>query len=433
MAKHTGKSKKRPSVPSVSDYDACTVRGSSSASVYKKSLYEKILHIGEEETVTELLKDGFFISLACYIGLLTMVWAVCVLFRDCVMNLHIYHYAALSLCTIVFWPMIIIYDSRLFYKVYNYIRPLAKGKEYEIDRWYKRNALRAFTFTDEKEEQQGKWHIVSTLLIILSVAAVFIAAVLGLFARHFALFILIGAVIVSLLSLALSSRNRYLNVTLTTICCGLAYYIYLLNYSSSRLPPFFSDDILNDLLLPCVIIVFFIAGTTIYPMFGTLKAFYFDGLTDIIDTPFVKLSDSVHRIVRIKKQFHHLVGVSCLAYFQLLTTVYLMGVLNRKSILTLLLFAFGSVLPLMMYFASDILFRRFLHKLYLKNVEEIDVKINHLVNAKETDGDVLQGLTAVKEIMTNEFEEHDHMNVELITALLSPIITTVLAFVFPIA
>lgn len=408
------------------------VQGSSSVNVYEKSFYETVLHIGEEETVLEFLKAGFFISLACYICLLTAVWAVCVLFRNCVINLHIYHYAALSLCTIVFWPMIIIYDSKLFYKVFDGVRPLAKS-ESEIVKWYRRNALCAFTFSSETDNQQKRWHFISSLLIILSAAAIFIAAVMGLFTRHFALFILLGAVIVSVLALALSSRNRYLNVTLTTVCCGLAYYLYLLNYSSSRLPPFSSNDVLNDLLLPCVVIVFFIAGTTIYPMFGTLKAFYFDGLSDIIDTPFESLSDAVHRIVRIKKHFHHLIGVSCLAYFQLLTTVYLMGALNRNSILTLILFAFGSFLPLMMYFASDILFKRFLHKLYLKNVEGIDQKINELVNAKVIDGDVLQGLAAVKEIMTDEFEEHDHMNIELITALLSPVITTVLAFIFPIA
>lgn len=416
-----------PPVPDQGDH------GSSSADVYEKSFYETILHIGRKNKVSALLKHGFFISLACYAGLLAAVCAVCVLFRDCAINLHIYHYAALSLCTIVFWPLIIIYDSRLFHKVYECIRPLAGTKEDEIDQWYRRNALRSFTFSPEKEDKPPKHPVVPSLLIGLCIAAILAAAVLGLFDRHYALFMLPGAVAVSVLALALSSCNYYLNVTLTTVCCGLAYYIYLLHYASSRLSPFFSNDVLNALLLPCVIIVFFIAGTTIYPMFGTLRAFYFDGLSEIIVTPFEKLSDSVHRIVRIKKHFHHLIGVSCLAYFQLLATVYLMGVLNRKSILTLLLFAFGSFLPLMMYFAGDILFKRFLHKLYLKNVEEIDVKIHDFVNADTIDGDVLQGLTAAKEIMTGEFEEHDHLNVELITALLSPIITTVLAFIFPIA
>lgn len=370
------------------------------------------------------------IAFLIYGSILSAFYLICFLWPDYASGAKVYYYAAIVLCAIFIWPFVVMYDAQYFYKVSNDIYDLFNNGE--ADAWYTNNANRTFRFFAEEQEGDKKKRkkyfsfgfVCNTFLIV----ALVVLYCFKLY-EHINKGLLFAAVAVSGAVTGASSKHKNLNTTLCTVFCGMSYYVYLLYYSETKLPTLFSTDLLNDLLLIIGIAVFFIAGTAIYPMIGTLKAFYYSDLDTKLNIQEDKISQSLDKIQGIRRYFNFMVFISVIAFFQLLIIVYLVGVLNKESTLTILIFIFGSLFPLTMYCASGVLFNRFIHKLYLHNVEQIDSEIGKAYEEKLIDK--LQALISLKGTVYNEYEGNGHIKYELIAALLSPVITVILAFVFP--
>lgn len=224
-------------------------------------------------------------------------------------------------------------------------------------------------------------------------------------------------------------QQRNLSITLFTVCCGLAYYVYLFDCSNEPLHPMFKLEYLNNISLIIIVIIFFIAGSAICPMIGALFAFYND-LPKVINPLTIKptkLTQGIDCFKTIRQYFAHLAIISLVAYFQLFGIVYIMGIIN-KSDLTVVLFALGSLFPLLMYCASDIMYKRFMHKQYLQYIKTIH--IDKIIHDKYNDGndmETVQLLVALKEKLSVEFEERP--NIKLIVALVSPIIAAIASII----
>lgn len=341
---------------------------------------------------------------------------------------HKYLKAAPVLCTIVFWPFIIIDNSYRFYRTYENLSELVKGdkgKEVALYEWYEKNAKHSFTF-ERISKSRIRHHIGITInsLIILFLGCffVFIDSIkcgrIGLFAL----------VVVSAIICVLLLQQRNLSITQFTVCCGLAYYVYLCKYASDRFQPLFLGDFWNTVLLLVVAIVFFIAGSAISPMISALIAFYRDlpGALIGCDIKPSDLSQRIDQFNSIRKYFVHLAIISLVAFFQLFCLVYILGIFD-KSALTKVLFVLGSLFPLLMYCASDIMYKRFMHKQYIDYIKKI--KIDEKIDNAYASGDIgaIQQLVALKEKLCLEFEERP--NIQLIIALASPIVTSILSFI----
>lgn len=391
------------------------------------AIYGKLpLREGPESDRVDLRKTARIVFWI-YAVILSAFYCICFFGPDYASGAKVYYYAAIVLCAIFIWPFVVMYDAQYFFKVSNDIHDLFNNGEAET--WYTNNANRTFRlFAAEKEDHIKKYCSFGIICNFILIVALVVLYCLKLY-EHINKGLLFAAVAVSGTVTGASSKHKNLNTILCTVFCGMSYYVYLLYYSETRLPTLFSTDLLNDLLLIIGIALFFIAGTAIYPMIGTLKAFYYSDLETKLDIPENKISQSLDKIQGIRRYFNFMVFISVIAFFQLLIIVYLVGALNKESTLTILIFIFGSLFPLTMYCASGVLFNRFIHKLYLHNVEHIDIEIGEAYTNKKHDE--LQALLSVKETVYNEYEGNSHIKYELIAALLSPVITVILAFVFP--
>lgn len=349
----------------------------------------------------------------------------------------LYFKAAPILCTIIFWPFIIIDNSHRFYEAYRIIQTQVvadsrPGTYGQLLKWYRNSATHAYTFNSVPSISYVKylWYVFFNFLLLGAICGFFVSDGSGTVGATVFLIIVMASAWFN----AFMVKQRNLGVTLFTVCCGLAYFIFVYKFSNAALQMMFAVKWLNAASLVIIAIVFFIAGTAIYPMIGTLKAFYFD-LPKVLDTIRInikpsKLSTTLDSFKIIKKHFVYMACVSLIAYFQLFSIVYIMGILN-KSVLTIILMALGSLFPLLMYCASDVMYRHLMHKQYIQYINQINIdkKINNAY--KKDDLATVQQLFSLKEQLSVDFEEHMRPNIQLITALISPVITTVLSLIFP--
>ena len=399
-----------------------------------KSFYEKLFPVEENS-----IKCFIWPAVILLVLLLIILWIS--QRTDCLSpNGFLYLKAAPVLFTVVFWPFIIIDNSYRFYRTYQGISQLVdqledddakkEKKTIELLKWYKKNALYSFTFyrTDEDKKKNAAWHYIGIIgnIIILLVMGCFFA--LKTFAKLESTW-LFAFVVFSAVLCVFMIQQRNLSITLFTVCCGLAYYVYLCYYASDPFQQMFvSNSLNNSVPLIVLAIVFFIAGSAIYPMICSLNAFYRQ-LPAVIDSIVIepaRLSHEIDHFRIISKYFVHLAMISLVAYFQLFSLVYILGIFDR-SVLTIVLFVLGSLFPLLMYCASDIMYKHFMHRQYLQYIKaiHIDEKINDAYKEEKTG--TLQQLIALKEKLSAEFEER--LNIQVIIALVSPFITTVVSVI----
>lgn len=349
----------------------------------------------------------------------------------------LYFKAAPILCTIIFWPFIIIDNSHRFYEAYRIIQAQVVARDNPNDndlllKWYQNSATPSYTFRNAQGIATVEYlkYIAVNLILVGAICSFFVFDRFAVVGPTWFLLIILASACYN----AFRVKQRSLGVTLFTVCCGLTYFVFVYRYSNAALQTMFAVKWMNDASMFIIAIVFFIAGTAIYPMIGTLKAFYFD-LPQVLDKINIniapsKLSITLDSFKIIKKHFVYMACVSLIAYFQLFSIVYIMGILN-KSVLTIALMALGSLFPLLMYCASDVMYKHLMHKQYIRYIDqiEIDDKINNAY--EDNDLAMVQQLFSLKEKLSIDFEEHMRPNIQLITALISPVITTVLSLIFP--
>ncbi len=354
-----------------------------------------------------------------------------------------------ALLTLVYWPGIIVCNSRAFHKVYANIRMLFFRKRI-ADQWYIETATNAFcllgdrTKTEEPKSRKREVLLLAVQLMVL--AHVFHTGLYAMTGKIFQgegikpVLVLLAPVGLSFLILCLMKKYKNLHTINFVMICGLTYYLYLLKFSNSSIQSAVVNFLENDLgksifLTGGVALVFFIAGTTIYPMIHMFVKFFASNLEEKLECPNPKVSETVNRLKSIKDFFTHLMGVNLIAYFQLLAVVYLAGIFNKTSVVALVLFAVGSVFPAAMYLAANVLFKRLMLKIYTKQADGIDDKIRELLkkdcNSKDCVSESIQALVATKEMYLEEFEVHIAMNKEVFAATLSPILTVILTILLP--
>lgn len=379
-------------------------------------------------------KYRIMISIILYVSIIALFNIGISVFSTYIYNAQPYKYAALVLASLIFWPIIIIYDSELFYhtceKLYCLLTPSAKTLN-----WYAESARRHFCLFSKAEKPAWGAIIVnavcSALVITVYVLKVyapnFIPSIIG------TPWLIIVCVAACALTVFLQKRNRNLLVSMFTVCCGLSYYAYIAEYSSNKLTPLFVEGFIPGtvIIIGLICIVFFVAGSTLVPMLGLFKTFFMSEFEKRISYPIDELACSLDTIQAIKKYFLHLTGVNLLAYFQLLGGVYFLGLLNTDSIITKVLFILGSFFPLVMYLAASVFFKKLCHKIYILQVKNIDVRIYQGIKEDKLNADEIQALVAVKEMYANEFEIHAVMSKEILVAMLSPIATALAAVIFP--
>lgn len=374
-------------------------------------------------------------AIILYCLFLAVYYSFTYFFKDSLLSVSMYNSAAPIIASILFWPFIVIYDCELFYRLYLELRPLLKNKKV-CDEWYNQNAKCNFGFLCTKEKK-ALISVFANLLMSVITVAVFCfnlsnsPNVLSLLNYAILLFPFISSLAITYLS----NKNKNANMILTVVDGGLTYYTYILQYSKEPVSYLLKPDLFfgNLLIVVLVAIVFFIAGSTISPMIGLLKAFYLEAFEEKIAYPMENIAQSLNRINRIKRYFFHLTGITLLAYFQLLGSVYFLGILNRNSLVTIILFVLGSLFPLIMYLAANVFFKKLFHKIYTLQVEHIDILISGEIVKDNIDSEKLQALVAVKEMYSEEFEIHTEINKEIFVAMLSPLFTTVVALIFPFA
>lgn len=407
---------------------------------YVPCLYERPFLIGKREK--KMIDQGgrwkprIILSALMYLSAIAVFYLGIDIFEPYIHNAEPYKYAVFVLASLVFWPFIILYDSELFYRTCEKLHCLLTPSGKTLD-WYTESAKRYFCLFSKNEPPA--WGAI----IINATCSVFVVLIyaIKLWAPDFmpsitgTPWLIIVCVAVCSLTILLQSRSRYLLSTMFTICCGLTYYVYLTVYSANELTPLFVDSFAlgNLILIGLVCIVFFMAGSSIYPMLGLFKTFFLSNFESKISYPINEIAYSLDIIQAIKKYFLHLTGINLFAFFQLLGTVYFLGILNTDSILTKVLFVLGSFFPVVMYFAASVLFKKLCHKIYILQVKDLDGRIYQGIQQEDLNFDELQTLVAVKEMYANEFEEHADMNKEVLVAMFSPIATALVAVLFPAA
>lgn len=407
-------------------------------SEYVPCLYERPFLIGYK-VKNRLGQEGcwksrIITSVILYLSILVLFYAGIAIFNTYIENAQPYKYAAVVLASLIFWPIIVIYDSELFYqtckKLYCLLTPSAKTLD-----WYAESAKRYFCLFSEGEKPALGAIITNAVCSVLVIAIY----VLKVYVPNFIPSIIgtpwpiIVCVTACSLTVFMQKRSRNLLVSMFTVCCGLSYYAYIAEYSSNKLTPLFIDGFVPGtvIIIGLICIVFFVAGSTLVPMLGLFKTFFMSAFENKISYPIDELACSLDTIQAIKKYFLHLTGVNLLAFFQLLGSVYLLGILNTDSIITKVLFVMGSFFPVVMYLAASVFFKKLCHKIYILQVKNIDVRIYEGIKEDKLNADEIQALVAVKEMYANEFEIHAVMSKEILVAMLSPVATALAAVIFP--
>ncbi len=383
----------------------------------------------------EIWKNRIVCATILYVFAIGLFYAGITVFGDFINDATPYKYAVFVLASLVYWPLIITFDSELFYKTSVRLNCLLNADAKKSD-WYAKSASRYFCLFSKHEKPAVGAIVVSALCSLL----VFTNYLIKVSIPNFLPIvtdtpgILAFSVVVCALTVVLQNRSRNLLVSMLMVCGGLAYYIFITEYSDNKLTKLFVDDFVlgNVILMVLVCVVFFIAGTSILPMVGMFKTFFMSRFEEKISYPIDELSCSLDTIQAIKKYFLHLTGINLIAYFQLFAVVYLLGLLNGDSIVTKMLFVLGSIFPLAMYLAANVFFKKLCHKMYLRQVKKIDMRIYQGLQEEKMDFDEMQTLLAAKEMYSNEFEEHAAMNKEIFVTMLSPIATSVFAVILPI-
>lgn len=373
-------------------------------------------------------------SIGLYFFLVSMYFLVIGVFGAQINDTEPYSDAVWILASVIFWPLIVMYDADLYYKTCGNLKCMLKSEYTELV-WYSETAERYFGFT-VSEKSKG-WY--GALLSIFCIVVVVCVYVLKIYMPSFVP-VLLGkpwipfiAVFISGLVVYLEKRRRNLNLTLFVMCCGFAYYVYVSFYSAHSLQPLFTHDFWVGQIILFILIgfFFFIAGTTISPMLGLFRVFFLNNFEEMIEYPVDEVACSLDKIQSIKSYFWHLTGVNLFAYFQLLGSAYLMGLLSTDSVMTKVLFFGGSFFPLAMYLAASVFYKKLCHKVYLLQVKHIDHRIYEEMKNDTINADQAQVLIALKEMYANEFEVHAAMNKEILIAMITPIITAVVALFIP--
>ena len=407
---------------------------------YVPCLYERPFLIGvktnENFKKENLWKNRVMAAVILYFAILILFYSCLSLLKPYINNAQPYKYAAPVLASLIFWPLIIIYDSEFFYNTCKKLKCLLTPSAKTLD-WYEKSANQHFCLS-------SKFERISLYPIIINAicsALVIMIYIIKVYAPNFMINIIetfwpiLFCVTVCSFTVFFQKQNKNLLISMFTVCCGLAYYVYIVEYSKNKLSPLFIKEFIPGtvIILVLICLVFFIAGSSILPMLGAFKTFFLSKFENKISYPVDELACSLDKIQNIKKYFLHLTGINLLAYFQLLGVVYFLGLLNTNSVITKVLFFLGSFFPVVMYLASSVFFKKLCHKIYILQVKNIDGWIYKGINEKNLSAEEIQALVAVKEMYANEFEIHAVMSKEILVAMLSPIATALFAVIFPVS
>lgn len=407
---------------------------------YIPCFYEKAFHRFEKKEapdVYHLWRRRVFLTAGLYAVILAVFFFFVEFFSDRTVDPLPYMRTSVVLATVLIWPLIVTYDSELFYDTSRKIIELFGDPSGHIS-WYTDSAERFFRLRASCEPFAAVPVFISFICCAASIAVYFLRTCApGLLPSVTGNPVaLIVCVTVSALTFILQDNSRNLLVILFTICCGTSYYICILYYFPSGLQPLFDSDFIpgHILVILLVCIVFFIAGTTLLPMVGLIRTFYLSGFEKNIRYPIIELASSLDRIQRIKRYYIHLTGINLMAYFQLLGSVYLLGLLDSSgSLITKILFICGSFFPISMYLATNLFFKRLCQKIYLLQVRDIDNELYEALSSEDRSdiAEYLQALVEVRTMYTDEFEIHTELNKEVLIAMVTPIITAVAAILIP--
>ena len=407
---------------------------------YIPCFYEKFFRVFEKDkelSVYKLWRRRVFLIAGLYAAILAVFFFFVKFFSDRTVDPVPYTRTSFVLATVLCWPLIVAYDSELFYKTGSRIIGLFETPSDHFS-WYEDSAERFFRLRASCEPFAAFPVFISFICCAASIAVYFLrTCVPGLIpsvtGNPVALII---CVTVSALTFILQDNSRNLLVILFTVCCGTSYYICILYYFPSGLLPLFDSSFIpgHILIMFLVCLVFFIAGTTLLPMVGLIRTFYLSGFEKYIHYPIAELAASLDDIQRIKRYYIHLTGINLMAYFQLLGSVYLLGLLDSPgSLLTKALFIGGSFFPISMYLATNLFFKRLCQKIYMLQVKDIDNELYGALSDEDRDknAEYLQALVEVRTMYTDEFEIHTELNKEVLVAMFTPIITAVAAILIP--
>lgn len=404
---------------------------------YIKTFYETIFSkvLKRENKILSIYnwKQRIIFSLVLYTAIIAIFHILVLLFNEKINELEHYRYAIYPLASLIFWPFIVIYDSELYYNTYKKLICLFK-KDSNHYEWYKTSANESFNLSDEYSG-----FCINTFTIWVCIAIMIIIYILHSYCPKCLPFITGNPAILILISfigfgcVLTTNKNMNINIISLVILCGYCYYVYLTEYSPHGILSLFGKDFIFGylMLIPVVGVIFFIAGTTIYPMLGLFKAFFMTDFEDKLELPYKNSTQTVDSLNSIQKYFIHLTFINLIACFQLLAIVYSLGVLSRGSVVTIILFSLGSLFPITMYLAGDILYRKLINNIYLKQVAHIDKIIDSIMNKDDFDGQKIQSLIVLKQMYDSELDAHHEKRLDIIVALISPIVTAVLALIFP--
>lgn len=399
---------------------------------YVRCFYENIPFYKSSKKT--LLKNRIIIALCVYSFVELVFFLLChILPKDIFVPVK-YNWAALSVGTILFWPLIIIHSSELFYSVYQKLKPLLNDVDCKDDSWYESNARKAFQLINQLNAKSIFFAILNIFCSIFILTTYFLLLKGD---KNMIDLLEIGmpiAIGVSGFCYIFSSENQNLQMILVVICCGLSYFIYLQHFSNSPNPALINEQHIMLVIITTIIVMitFFIAGSSIYPMYHIFKLFFLSGFEEKLSYPIKNILKSSEALHSIKEYFTHLAIVCLVAYFQLLVSIYLMGIIKKEAVLTIVLFILGSFIPLIMFLAISVFFKILSHKIYIMQLNnmEIDDKIDNIISNDTIDNNELKSLIATKELYANELETKVIVNREIFAALLSPVVTAILTIVF---
>ena len=87
-----------------------------------------------------------------YVLLVSVYHSMVYVFKDYLNNTEPYSYAIYILASIIIWPFIIVYDSELYYQVYQKLLCLLKINNENL-KWYENTAQKCFTFQHEGDSK----------------------------------------------------------------------------------------------------------------------------------------------------------------------------------------------------------------------------------------------------------------------------------------
>lgn len=393
--------------------------------IYVNCCYEKIFPKMK-------LRNRVGLVLFIYIFLEVLFVFLCNRYSGILSGQSTYKMTAFIIGSALFWTCIITYNSKYFYKLYKQLRPLLNKNETDDNKWYKENAKRVYGMLNEGR----KGVVIVTINVICNLAI--IAVYYHLLMENIKANILFAGIVyvslyLSVMCTILSCKSKNINIVLSIICCGLSYYVYLFKISDNLLPPLVNEKYIPQSLsvIGLVIILFFIAGTSIYPMYQSFKLFYLSNFEEKLIYPIEDLTVNSEKIYSIKKYFLQLTIASLIAYFQLFLSAYSLGIIRKESILTITLFIIVSFIPLIMFLASNIFFKNLCQKVRVRHIKEtkLDDKILECVRNNNMDINKISGLLSIKEAYDKTILTENTINPEVLAAMLSPIVTTVLAVI----